>query len=104
MTTIAGAEARRAARNATAIAAASIVGRGVQFGWQLILAPWLGVSVYGVYGTVGALMAVGASIANFSMGTIVVRDVARYPERAGKYLTATLFLQTVLALIAYLVV
>jgi O-antigen/teichoic acid export membrane protein len=104
MTTITGAEARRAARNATAIATASIIGRGVQFGWQLILAPWLGVAVYGIYGTVGALMAVGASIANFSMGTIVVRDVSRHPEQAGRYLASTLVLQTLLALIAYLIV
>lgn len=104
LTTIPGAEARRAARNATAIAAASVIGRGAQFGWQLALAPWLGVAAYGVYGTVGALMAVGASIANFSMGTIVVRDVSRRPEQAGKYLTASLFLQTLLALAAYLAV
>ena len=101
---ISGAEARRAARNAAALAAASVVGRGVQFGWQLALAPWLGVAAYGIYGTVGALMAVGASIANFGMGPILIRDVSRYPERAGKYLTATLVLQTLLALAAYLVV
>jgi O-antigen/teichoic acid export membrane protein len=99
---ISGAEARRAARNATAIAASSVIGRGVQFGWQLVLAPWLGVAAYGIYGTVGALLAVGASIANFGMGPIVIRDVSRYPDRAGKYLTATLFLQTLLALAAYI--
>jgi O-antigen/teichoic acid export membrane protein len=38
------------------------------------------------------------------MGTIFIRDVARQPEKAGKYLTATLFLQTVLALVAYVLV
>ncbi len=99
-----GAEARRAARNATAIAAASVIGRGVQFGWQLVLAPWLGVAAYGVYGTVGALLAVGASIANFGLGPILIRDVSRRPEQVGKYLTAALFLQTLLALAAYLAV
>ncbi len=99
-----GLDARRAARNATAIATASVIGRGVQFGWQLVLAPWLGAAAYGVYGTVGALLAVGASIANFGMGPIVIRDVARRPERVGQYLTATLFLQTLLTLAAYLVV
>ncbi len=101
---VTGTEARRALRNASAIAASSIIGRGVQFAWQLVLAPWLGVSAYGVYGTVGALMAVAAALANFGMGPIVIRDVSRHPERAGKYLTSTLVLQTVLALAAYMAV
>jgi O-antigen/teichoic acid export membrane protein len=98
---ITGAEARRAARNAGAIAAASLLSRGLQFAWQLILAPSLGVAAFGVYGTVGAFLMVGAAIPAFGMGPIVIRDVARHPERAGKYLSATLFMQTLLALLAY---
>ncbi|MBI5668128.1 MAG: oligosaccharide flippase family protein [Chloroflexi bacterium] len=100
-TTITGAEARRAARNAGAIAAASILSRGLQFGWQLLLASALGPALYGVYGAVAAFIMVGSAIPNFGMGPIVVRDVARYPDKAGRYLTATLFMQTILALLAY---
>lgn len=100
--TISGAEARRAARNAGAIAAASILSRGLQFGWQLVLASALGPALYGVYGAVAAFILVGSAIPNFGMGAIVVRDVARYPDKAGKYLTATLFMQTLLALLAYI--
>lgn len=103
-TTLTAAEARRAARNATALTLANIASNGVMFLWQLVLAIWLGVSDYGVYGTVTALFAVAAAVPNFGMGTIVIRDVARFPERAGKYLTATLFMQTILALLAYLAV
>jgi O-antigen/teichoic acid export membrane protein len=99
--TISGAEARRAARNAGAIAAASILSRGLQFGWQLILVPGLGPEAYGIYGAVAAFIMVGASIPSFGMGAIFVRDIARYPERAGKYLTATLFIQTILGAVAY---
>src|SRR5215207_3158323 len=99
---ISGAEARRAARNAGAIAAARLLSSAALFGWQLVLGPWLGVAQYGIYGTVGALFAVGVPLASFSMGMIVIRDVARQPERAGRYLTATLFIQTALALLAYL--
>lgn len=95
---------QRVVGNATAIAVATIVSRGAQFAWQLMLASRLGTTSYGIYGTVGALMAVGASIANFGIGTIVVRDVSRHPNQADKYLTATPFLQTFLALAAYLVV
>ncbi|HEX2908582.1 MAG TPA: flippase [Phototrophicaceae bacterium] len=100
-TTISGDEARRAARNAGAIAAASILSRGLQFGWQLLLVSALGPAMYGIYGVVAAFIMVGSAIPNFGMGPIVVRDVARYPQKAGQYLTATLFMQTVLALLAY---
>jgi O-antigen/teichoic acid export membrane protein len=98
---IGGAEARRAARNAGAIAAASILSRGLQFGWQLILVPGLGPEAYGIYGAVAAFIMVGASIPNFGMGPIFIRDIARYPEQTGKYLTAALFMQTILGLVAY---
>ncbi len=101
-TTITGAEARRAARNAGAIAAASILSKGLQFGWQLVLASALGPALYGVYGAVAAFIMVGSAVPNFGMGPIVVRDVARYPGKAGQYLTATLFMQTLLALLAYI--
>jgi O-antigen/teichoic acid export membrane protein len=100
--TITGAEARRAARNAGAIAAASILSRGLQFGWQLILVPGLGPAAYGIYGAVAAFIAVGSSIPNFGMGPIFIRDLARHPEKTGHYLTATLFMQTILGMLAYI--
>ncbi len=98
---LSGAEARRAARNAGAILVARLVSSGALFAWQIVLGTWLGVREFGVYGTVGALFAVAAPLASFGMGIIVIRDVARKPERAGDYLTATLFLQTTFALLAY---
>lgn len=94
-------EARRAARNAGALAAASILSKGALFLWQLALARLLGEAAYGIYGTVGAFFAVGTAVVNFGMGPIVIRDVARAPQLAGKYLTATLILQSVLAALAY---
>jgi O-antigen/teichoic acid export membrane protein len=101
---ISSVEARRAARNAGAIAIASILSKGALFAWQLVLARMIGETHYGIYGTVGGFIAIGSSIVNFGMGPIVIRDVARNPSSAGKYLTATLFMQTLLALVAYLVV
>lgn len=98
---ISGTEAKRAARNASALAAASIVSKAALFGWQIVLAPWLGVFEYGIYGTVSALFAIATAIPNFGMGPVVIRDVSREPDKAGKYLTATLFMQTILALLAY---
>ena len=98
---ISGDEARRAARNAGAIAAASLLSRGLQFGWQLILAPGLGPAAFGVYGAAAAFIMVGAPLVGFGMGPIVIRDVARRPEQAGRYLSSTLVIQTLLALAAY---
>src|SRR5262249_16528 len=80
---------------------ASIISRGLQFGWQLILVPGLGPEAYGVYGAVAAFIIIGSSIPNFGMGPIYIRDIARYPDRAGKYLSATLVMQTILGLLAY---
>lgn len=104
MSASSAAEARRAARNAGAIAAASVVSKGALFLWQLALARALGESLYGVYGAVGSFIAVGTSLVNFGMGPIVIRDVARRPDQAGKYLTATLVMQSALALLAYILV
>jgi O-antigen/teichoic acid export membrane protein len=99
--TLTAADARRAARNAGAIALAQIVSKGTLFVWQIILIPLLGLTAYGVYGTVAALFLVAATVAAFGIGTIVTRDVARQPTAAGRYLTATLFLQTLFSLLAY---
>ena len=84
------ATAKRAARNMTALALSNIASKGLLFLWQLMLARWLGSGDYGVYGTIGALLAVGASLPEFGMGLIVIRDVAKRPRDAGRYLAATL--------------
>ncbi|MBK8026881.1 MAG: flippase [Chloroflexi bacterium] len=99
---LSAADARRAARNAGAIALARIISSAAQFGWQIILGRALGESTYGVYGAVNALFAVGVTVASFSISLIAIREVARRPERAGRYWSAALFIQTVTSLIAYL--
>lgn len=94
--------AKRAARNATALALSSIAAKGLLFGWQLILARWLGSEGYGIYGTIGAMISVGMSIPEFGMGLIVIRDVAKRPADGGRYLSAALVMQPFLAVLAYL--
>jgi PST family polysaccharide transporter len=101
MTTLTAADARRAARNASAIAAASILSRGIQFGWQLVFVLLVTQEAFGVYGAVSSFVQIGTAIAGFGLGLIVIREVARRPDHAGRYLTATLFLQTLFALLAY---
>jgi O-antigen/teichoic acid export membrane protein len=48
-------------------------------------------------------MAVAAAIPDFGLGVIVVRDVARQPAQAGRYLATSLALQTALAILGYAV-
>jgi O-antigen/teichoic acid export membrane protein len=95
--------AKRAARNATALALSNVVSKGLLFVWQLVLARWLGAEGYGIYGTIGAMMSIGAAIPEFGMGLIVIRDVANRPRDAGRYLSASLVLQPLFAAAGYVV-
>ena len=99
--TLSGSDAKRAARNVSALMIASVISKGALYIWQIALSVLLGPTVYGVYGTVGGMMVTAASVASFSMGLIVIRDVARDPGKAGKYWSAMLFSQTLLAAVAY---
>ena len=96
-------DAKRAARNATALALSNMISKGIQFLWQLLLARWLGAEGYGIYGTVGALLVIGSAIPEFGMGLIVIRDVATKPRDSGRYLAATLTMQPPFAVAGYMV-
>lgn len=100
-TALDAAAARTAARNATALALASIVSKGALFVWQLVLTRLLTPSGYGIYGTIGGMLAVAATLPEFGMGLIVLRDVAQRRELAGRALSATLVVQPLLAAVAY---
>lgn len=88
-------------RNASALTLSAILTKGLLFLWQIYLARTLGGEGYGIYGTIGALLIIGASIPEFGMGLIVIRDVASRPQDAGRYLAATLTIQPLLAVIGY---
>lgn len=98
---IPGSDAKRAARNVSVLMLASVISKGALYLWQIALSVLLGPSEYGIYGTIGGMMVTAASVASFGMGLIVIRDVAREPRKAGKYWTAMLFAQTLMALGAY---
>ena len=99
--TLSGSDAKRAARNVSVLILASFISKGALYVWQIALSVMLGPTEYGIYGTVGGMMVTAASVASFGMGLIVIRDVAREPQKAGKYWSAMIFTQTVLALFAY---
>ncbi|MFC1961030.1 oligosaccharide flippase family protein [Chloroflexota bacterium] len=93
---------RSIARNAAALAIASIISKGALLFWQLVLARLLTPAEYGIYGTIGGMLVIAAVIPEFGMGIIVIRDVAQRREQAGQYLTSTFTMQPLLALVAYM--
>ena len=95
-------ETQRALRNVSALTLATVVSKGLLFLWQLVLARFLGEAGYGLYGTVGAFIAIGAAISAFGTGPIIIREVVRRPRLAGDYLGVTLWLRSGLALLAWL--
>jgi len=95
--------AKRTIRNVGALVIASVLSKGILFFWQIILGNWLGVTDYGIYNTVFAVIAVVMPIASFGMGLILIREVARTPDRLGEYWSAVLFMQTGLSAIAYVI-
>ena len=96
-----GAEARRVARNASAMAVARILTSALLFFWQIALTNALGDAQFGVYGTINALFVIAASFCNFGLSLIVIREVARNPAHSGKILSTTLFIQTITMGIAF---
>jgi O-antigen/teichoic acid export membrane protein len=88
-------------RNSLAIAASTILARGLQFLWAILLARLVGEAGYGIWGLIASLITILATLPEFGMGLIVLRDVSRDRTQAGKYLAATLVVQPLLALLAH---
>ncbi len=95
------ADSRKVARNAAALAVASIASKGALFLWQLVLTRLLAPSAYGSYITILGMMAIAATLPEFGLGLIVLRDVAQKRAMAGRMLSVTLVVQPLLASVAY---
>ncbi|MCY4525194.1 MAG: oligosaccharide flippase family protein, partial [Anaerolineaceae bacterium] len=96
------ADTRRTLRNVSALTLSTVIARGLLFLWQLVLARFLGEAGYGVYGAIASFIAIGATFTNFGTGAIIIREVARQPQRAGDYLGTALWLRSGMALLAWL--
>jgi O-antigen/teichoic acid export membrane protein len=94
-------ESRSVARNAAALAIASIASKGAAFIWQLVLARLLMQSDYGIYGTILGMLSIASTLVEFGIGPIVLRDVSRRWDTAGRVLSATLTVQPLLTVVAY---
>ena len=68
----------------------------------VLLARYLGVEKFGVYGTIMAYLTLFASLADYGLTTVTIRDVAQDHKRSESYFSHTLSLRMVLTVIAYL--
>lgn len=100
---ISAGDAKRAARNVGVLMLTGILSKGLLFVWQILLGNWIGVTDYGIYGTVFGLFAISAPLTGISMGLIAIREIAKKPEQIGQYAAAMLFIQTLFSGGAYLV-
>jgi O-antigen/teichoic acid export membrane protein len=95
-------DSQRAARNLSALIAASVLSNGILFAWTLILNAWLGPRLVGIQTTVLGLYAIVTPLASLNIGLIAIREIAQKPEKIGQYASIMLFLQTALSGITYL--
>jgi len=96
----AGHVARGLASNAAALWVSKVVSGLVMFAWQVIVARELGPFGLGLYATIGAVLALAATLPDAGFGLVVSRDVAARPQLAGPMLATTLAVQPALALVA----
>lgn len=94
-------DARRAVRNVGALVVASLLSKGVLFGWQIALGLLLGPAQYGIYSTVLGIFAIGTALSSFSMGLIAIREIAANPDDTPQIAGAMLWTQTALSGAAY---
>jgi O-antigen/teichoic acid export membrane protein len=93
---------KRIAHNVMALAGSTMLARGVQFIWALLLARLLGEAGYGVFGVISGMLSVAATLPEFGIGLIVLRDVSQNRSVAGRYLRAALLIQPALSVVAYI--
>ncbi len=67
------------------------------FGLSVMLARHLGVEVFGLWAFSFAFVSIFAVLADFGFSTLAVRDIARDPSIAGKYLGSVLSMKAMLA-------
>lgn len=94
--------ARGLAGNATALWVSKVVSGLMMFGWQVVVAQHLGPFGLGLYATIGAVLALAATLSDAGLGVVVTRDVAARPRLASPVLATTLVVQPALAVVAAL--
>ena len=80
---------RRTAANAASLVAAYVIGRGLAFVAVVVAARAVGAEAFGTYGAAAALAVVLSLVSTLGMVPLLVREMARAPEDASRWLAAS---------------
>ncbi|MEA1865574.1 MAG: flippase [Euryarchaeota archaeon] len=95
---------RRVAKNVAALFTAHFVVAFLLLALSVVIARTLGDVAFGKYSFVVALTAIFAIFSDLGYNTLMVRDVARDPAQAGRYLKNILGIRLMLSLIIFTVI
>ncbi len=90
------------ARNTVFLSASQVAGRAIGFFYFVFLARALGVADFGIYSFTLAFVYNFIPVADFGVERLILRDIAREPEKAGYYFPRLLPLRVFLSLASYL--
>jgi O-antigen/teichoic acid export membrane protein len=89
----------RVVRNSAWLLAGEVLGRALGALWQILLARYLGTLLFGEFSFALALTAIVGVLADFGLGTLVTREVARNPEEPRRALRGALHARALLTLL-----
>ena len=89
-------------KNTFWLSVSQIIARGIGFFYFIFLARFLGVADFGVYSFTIAFVYNFIPVADFGIDRLVLRDMAREPEKTTYFLRRLLPLRIILAAVAYI--
>lgn len=93
---------RGISRNGAFLIGGQIASRAIGFIYILVLAHFLGLEEFGQYQLVISLLMVAITAAEFGFGRMIVRDLARDPSLAPRYMRTVLPMRLAIAVVVYL--
>lgn len=95
---------QKVAKNTSYYTIALIIQKIISFGYFSYLAVQIGAENLGKYTFALSFTTIFAVLIDLGLASVVTREVAKYKERAGEYLTAVLAVKIPLSLLTYLIV
>jgi len=95
---------QRIARNMAFLFTARVISLGLGFFYVMLTARYLGPNNYGILAFALALNGIFGVIANFGLDPLTVREVARKPKLAGKYLSNGITIKLLFGVLAFVMV
>jgi O-antigen/teichoic acid export membrane protein len=94
-----GARGRLAASNSAALMASNLLSRVFSVALLLVISRTLGEEVFGEYQLLLYFLMIFGFFCDMGLGTLVIREVGRHPERAQSYLSNTVVLMGVFGVV-----